>query len=191
MKQLILIMGILSFLFGCKTKSKKETIVVNGTSINVTSSNTGNYKIDLADLTDEQNKFIQKQLLEAKEIIHKYHKDKIEKEFDSDLIDEVINKWRNDTSKDKKTPKEMIDIFGAAFGQGIVEELDCEWKLLSDQYGTDFTVINKKYVVNGFPFSTIQKVVTEDNPRSLNDIKLLLKNQIEQAEKTGKVDKRK
>jgi hypothetical protein len=184
-------MGLLSVIFGCKSQSKKETIITDGKSINVTSSTSGNYKIGLAYLTNEQVKFIQDKLVEAKILIQKYHQDPTGNDFDSKIIDQVLSNWRNDMSKDKKSAKEIIDIFGAAFGQGIVDELNCEWKVLTDQYGTDLTVINKKFVVNGFPFSSVQKVVTKDNPRSLDDIKLMLKKQIKEAEEKGNVDERK
>lgn len=191
MKQIIIIMGLLSVIFGCKSQSKKETIVSDGKSINVTTSTSENYKIDLADLNNEQVKFIQDKLVEAKILIRKYYQDSIDKLFDSKIIDQVLSNWRNDMSKDKKSAEEIIDIFGAAFGQGIVDELNCEWKVLTDQYGTDLTVVNKRFVVNGFPFSSVQKVVKEDNPRSLDDIKLVLKKQIEEAEEKGNVDERK
>lgn len=184
-------MGLLSVIFGCKSQSKKETIVSDGKSINVTTSTSENYKIDLADLNNEQVKFIQDKLVEAKILIRKYYQDSIDKLFDSKIIDQVLSNWRNDMSKDKKSAEEIIDIFGAAFGQGIVDELNCEWKVLTDQYGTDLTVVNKRFVVNGFPFSSVQKVVKEDNPRSLDDIKLVLKKQIEEAEEKGNVDERK
>lgn len=183
-------MGLLSFLTGCKGKPKNETFNIDGQSINTTSGTEDNYKYQLDDLTTEQNDYINQNLKMAKTIISKYAGDQVDKPFDSKTLDVVLQKWSSSTS-DKETPEEIIDAIGAAFGQGIVDELNCEWKIITDQYGTDITVIHKKYVVNGFPFSSVQKVVTEENPRSLNDIKLILKSQIETAEKTGQVDLRK
>jgi hypothetical protein len=190
MRQLIIIMGLLSFFTGCKEKPKKETVNVDGQSINTTTGTEDNYKYGLDNLTTEQTDFVNQNLKIAKTIILKYAGDKGDKPFDSKTLDIVLEKWSSSTS-DKEKPEEIVDAIGAAFGQGIVDELNCEWKVITDQYGTDITVIHKKYVVNGFPFSSVQKVVTEDNPRSLNDIKLILKSQIETAEKTGEVDLRK
>jgi len=190
MRQLIMIMGLFSFLTGCKDKPNKETVNVDGQSINTNTGTEDNYKYGLADLTTEQIDFVNHNLTTAKTIISKYASDKADKPFDSKTLDIVLEKWSSSTA-DKEKPEEIVDAIGAAFGQGIVDELNCEWKLITDEYGTDITVIHKKFVVNGFPFSSVLKIVSEDNPRSLNDIKLILKSQIEAAVKTGEVDLRK
>jgi hypothetical protein len=190
MRQLIIIMGLLSFLTGCKDKPKKETFNVDGQSINATTGTEDNYKYGLEDLTAEQTNFINQNLTIAKTIISKYTSHGSDKLFDSKTLDLVLEKWSSSTV-DKEKPEQIVDAIGAAFGQGIVDELDCEWKIITDQYGTDVVVIHKKYTINGFPFSSVHKVLTEENPRSLNDIKLILKSQIETAEKTGEADLRK
>lgn len=178
-------------MFGCKNEPKKETIEVDGKKINATTSTENNYEYSLADLTKEQTNFIADKTARAKVFIKKYHPAPASVSFDSKLLDEVLLTWANSHSADKESAEEVIDIIGAAFGQGLVNELNCEWKQLTDEYGTDMTVIHKKYMVNSFPFSSVEKVVTEDNPRSLDEIKLILKSQILDAENGGDIQERK
>lgn len=178
-------------MFGCKNEPKKETIEVDGKKINATTSTENNYEYSLADLTKEQTDFIADKTARAKVFIKKYHSAPASVPFDSKLLDEVLLTWANSHSADKESAEEVIDIIGTAFGQGLVNELNCEWKQLTDEYGTDITVINKKYMVNSFPFSSVEKVVTEDNPRSLDEIKLILKSQILDAENGGDIQERK
>lgn len=112
-------------------------------------------------------------------------------QFDAKTLDSTLQKWHSATA-DKESAENVTDIVGTAFGQGLVDELNCEWKLITDQYGTDITVIHKKYVINAFPYSSVQKIMTEEeNPRLLADIRLMLKNQIENADKIGNVDLKK
>ena len=56
----------------------------------------------------------------------------------------------------------MVEALGAALGQDIVSSLNCDWQLLTDQYGSDLTVIHKKYKVNDFHFLSAQKAYTEN-----------------------------
>jgi hypothetical protein len=187
----LIVMGLLSFIFGCTDKPNKKTIEVDKQSINVISTEgEENYKYDLIDLTAEQRDFINQNVSHSKKVISKYLGDGSGGTVDSKALDKVLAKWSTSTGN-KESAKELVDAIGAAFGQEIVDELDFEWKVITDQYGTDITVIHKKYVVNGFPFSSVQKAVTEENPRSLDDIRLMLKSQVETAARTGEIDLRK
>jgi hypothetical protein len=187
MKVLTKYIVILFSIVGCNEKVNKETIKVDGQTINATTETEDNYNYKLSNLSQEQTEDLSQNLAMAKKVVSKYCRDRIDKPFDSQTLDLVLEHWRLSKIKDEKL-EEMIDAIGAAFGQGIVDELNFEWKIITDQYGTDLTVIHKKYVINGFPYSSVQKILTEDNPRSLNEIKLILKSQIEVAENGGKVD---
>ena len=105
-------------------------------------------------------------------------------------LDDSIENWKNADQSSREKPEEVIDIIGALFGHTLVEKLNFEWKLITDQYGTDLTVIDKKYFVNAFPFSSVQKSVTENRPNSLNEIFRLIKEQLLEAEKSGEVHER-
>jgi hypothetical protein len=177
-------------MMSCKDKSKQETFVVDGQSVNATTNTEDNYKYELSDLTKEQTDFLRQDLDFARQLVSKYLKKTVDNPFDSKTLDLVLDEWNKSTT-DKESVEEVVDAIGGAFGQGIVDELDFEWKIITDQQGTDRIVIHKKYVINGFPYSSVQKIVTEENPRSLQDIKLILKAQVETADRTGEVDLRK
>jgi hypothetical protein len=183
-------MWLLSLIIGCKDNPKQETFEVDGQSIHATTGTEDGYEYRLTDLTKEQQDFINQDLVYAKKLVSKYLNKAVDNPFDSRVLDIVLAEW-SASSGNKESAEEIVDAIGAAFGQGIVDEMDFEWKVITDQYGTDIIVIHKKYLVNGFPFSSVQKIVTEENPRLLDDIRLLLKNQIETADKTGEVDLRK
>ncbi len=168
-------MGIFSALFGGKAKAQ---------------STDEKYKPVLNTLNTEQIEFIKDKSKQATEFVAKYSEFKKESEMEFQYLDASIENWKNADQNNREKPEEVIDIIGALFGKTLVEKLNFEWKLITDQYGTDFTVIDKKYFVNGFPFSSVQKSVTENRPNSLNEIFGLIKEQLQKAEKDGEFDER-
>lgn len=186
----LILIGLLGFAISCKDKPKQETFEVDGQSVKATTATEDNYEYELSDLTAEQTNFLGQDLEFAKQLVSKYLKKTVDNPFDSKTLDLVLEEWSK-SATDKESIEEVVDAIGGAFGQGIVDELDFEWKIITDQQGTDRIVIHKKYVINGFPYSSVQKILTEENPRSLEDIKLILKSQVEKADRTGEVDLRK
>lgn len=190
--QIILIMGFLGSLFGCKSeKSEKKTIEIDDKKIEtVESENPLSADYQLEDLNKNQkDEFIK--ILARSEVLIKKYSTKEEDIFNAENLDFVLEKWKSDTSNDKESVDEIVELIGCAFGQDVVDKLDCEWKILTDEYGTDFTVIHKKYKINGFPFSSVLKAIEENRVGSLNDIKLLMKKNIIDAENSGDYDERK
>lgn len=189
-------MGIFTFLFGCKDTTKKtvtETFQVDGDTITTKSTEIGggldaNYK--LADLTPQLKSHISEKLKEAESLIIKYNRQLPPSKYDANILDLVFDSWRQSKDTKKETPEYVIEALGAAFGQDIVNSLDCNWQMLTDQYGSDVTVIHKKYKVYGFPFSSAQKAYTDSKVGSFQSIKLTLKHHIEEAEKSGEVQER-
>jgi hypothetical protein len=192
----IIIMGLFSFLFGCKDNTKKtvtETFQVDGDTITTKSTETGdgldaNYQ--LADLTPELKNHIADKLKEAESLIIKYNGQLPSSKYDANTLDLVFDKWRQSNDVKKETAEFVVEALGAALGQDIVNSLDCDWQVLTDQYGSDLTVIHKKYKVNGFPFSSAEKAYTENKVGSFQSIKLTIKHHIQEAEKSGEVQER-
>lgn len=190
-------MGLLSFLFSCKDNSKKtmtETFQVDGDTITTQSTETSggldtNYQ--LADLTPELKNHIADKLKEAELLIIKYNGQLPTSKYDANTLDLVFDKWRQSKDVKKETSEFVIEALGAAFGQDLVNSLDCNWQMLTDQYGSDLTVIHKKYKVNGFPFSSAEKAYTENKIGSFQSIKLTMKHHIREAEKNGDIQERK
>ncbi len=189
----IIIMGLLSFLFGCKSKSgEKQIIEVDGKKINTVESENplgGDY--GLKDLTEQQKSKFDEILVKAKQVIEQYiDVQNANNVFNATNLDVVLEKWKEDSRTDKVSQDNLIEMIGCAFGQNIIDDLDCEWQILTDEYGTDFTVIHKKYKINGFPFSSVFKAIDQDRKGSLNEIKLLLKKNITDAKNGADYDER-
>lgn len=189
-------MGLFSFLFGCKDNTKKivtETFQVDGDTITTKSIETDdsldvNYKLE--DLTPEMKKHISDKLKEAELLIIKYNGQLPPSKYDANTLDLVFDKWRQSKDSKKETSEFVVEALGAAFGQNIVNSLNCDWQVLTDHYGSDLAVIHKKYKVNGFPFSSAEKAYTENKVGSFQSIMLTIKHEIQEAEKNGEVQKR-
>ncbi|MDO6852105.1 DUF3806 domain-containing protein [Cellulophaga lytica] len=175
MRKLILIMGIFSALFGGKAKAQ---------------STDEKYKPVLNDLNTEQIEFIKNKSKQASEFVAKYSEFKKESIMEFQYLDTSIENWKNADQKSREKTEDVIDMIGALFGQTLSKKLNFEWQLITDQYGTDFTVIDKKYFVNGFPFSSVQKSVLEYRPNALSEIYELIKEQLKKAKESGEVDER-
>jgi Domain of unknown function (DUF3806) len=192
----IILMGLFSFLFGCKDKSNKtktETFQIDGDTV-TTKSSDGNKKLadyELANLNPDVQQHIKEKLVEAETLIIRYNGQLPSTKYDAKILDEVFEKWRKNTDKNKEKPEFVVEALGAALGQDIVNSLDFEWQVLTDQYGSDLTVVHKKYKVNGFPFSTAEKAFTEKKVGNFQGVKLTLKQQIQEAETSEQVEERK
>lgn len=142
----------------------------------------------LQDLSDKQKSDFRAILRNTEKFIQKYSD---QKEFyDAENLDYVLEQWKMDKSVTKSNKNDVVEMLGCAFGQDLINSLDCEWQILTDEYGTDFTVIHKKYKINGFPFSSVLKAIEEDRKESLNGIKLILKKNIEDAKNGAEYDER-
>lgn len=187
---------LLTILFGCNTNSAKtttETFQVDGDTIKTQvneSDDPLNANYQLVDLPIEVKTHIDNKLKEAEDLIIKYNGQPPSTRFDPNTLGEVLEKWHKSTDPNKEQPEYVIEALGAAFGQDIVNTLDCGWKVLTDQQGSDLTVIHKRYKVNGFPFSSAEKAVTENKADYFQTIKLTIKHHIEEAQKNGEVQER-
>jgi hypothetical protein len=76
-------------------------------------------------------------------------------------FDEAFRVWQRERIR-RFTEKQVVEILGAHLGSRLVEELDMEWVVVTDKYGTDYAVRAKKSEVMSFPFSSVAKRV-EDN----------------------------
>jgi hypothetical protein len=171
-------MGILGSLFGIKPSvAQNSHIELGGQDIQVTNSP---YSADLSaisDLSFEETKQIEAILLRSRIFIAKYAVVPTSvSPYASEILDKVLIAWREDRSVTKERQEEVIEMVGCAFGQGIVEELEYEWKMITDVYGTDHSVVDKRFVIHGFPFSTVLKAIEDGRgDGALSGVKLFLK----------------
>ncbi|TXN37740.1 hypothetical protein FVB32_05475 [Flagellimonas hymeniacidonis] len=172
----------------CKQKVEEKTVVIDGQEIETTesegrpSSNTS-----LKELTEEQLQLIEKDIEKAKIFAEKYSKVN-QGILESKNLDLILNAWKMDLSPEKESEELVVALIGSAFGQNIVDNLDCEWKVLSDEYGTDLTVIHKEYKINGFPYSSVYKAIVEEREKSLDGIELIIKSKIQEAKSEMEID---
>jgi hypothetical protein len=156
--RLILIMGLLSFLFGGKSQAAD---------------------FEIAPLTQEQAEFVEFKSKEAKIFISKYIGEK--EYYDANNIDKVIELWRENNSENKKDENFAIETLGSYFGNIMTKDLPVEWFIYEDKQGTDFCVIHKEIFVYSFPYSSIFKAFVEKRIGTLTDVQSSLKEQIEES----------
>ena len=166
--RLILIMGILSFLFGGKSKAAD---------------------FEIAPLTQEQVEFIELKSKEAVSFIYKYIGEK--ESYDANDIDKTIELWRANNSNNKKDENFVIETLGSYFGNVITRDLPVEWFIYEDKQGTDFCVIHKEIFVYSFPYSAIYKAVVDKRIGALAEVQGALKAQIEESTNDPEIMERK
>jgi 2-succinyl-5-enolpyruvyl-6-hydroxy-3-cyclohexene-1-carboxylate synthase len=71
-------------------------------------------------------------------------------------FDEAFRLWQQEKMS-TYTEQQVIEVLGAQLGSKLISDLDMEWVVVSDQYGTDFAVRAKKHEVMAFPFSSVAK----------------------------------
>ncbi len=186
----LIILAIIILLSSCREKEKKKTIFMDGQIITTTESDGGPaHNYTLQNLTKEQFQKIREDIDQAKVFAQKYSDQKVIM-LDSENLDLILDKWKKDLSPDKLREEKVVELIGSAFGQNIVDNLDFEWKVLVDEYGTDYTVIHKVYSINGFPFSSVSKAVSQSREKSLHGIELVIKHKVQEAQKDMGYDKR-
>ena len=180
-------------LFSCKNQGPQTGTKVYGTATDTvvaketTSPTAGNYRI--LDLTPELKHYLAERLEDARKLSQKYHHGTLDLPYAAESLDEVLENWRQRKGA-KEKPEYVIEALGFAFGQGLVDSLQMEWKTWSDAHGEDLTVINKRYLINAFPLSSAEKAYTENKVGSFQSIRTILVQELKEAEKSGQVKER-
>lgn len=71
-------------------------------------------------------------------------------------FDEAFVLWKQDGAG-TYTDDQVIDLLGAYLGKRMVDDLDMEWVVVTDEAGTDFAVRGKKQEILAFPFASVAK----------------------------------
>ena len=76
-------------------------------------------------------------------------------------IDELyagwFEEWAGQPDEDREDPNPMINAFGLAFGQVLVDELGLEWAVVTDEHGTEIAVHGKPHDLIVFPPNLVAK----------------------------------
>ena len=101
-----------------------------------------------------------------------------EQSTDLKAYDRAFHAWQ--TSNSPKHSKEQVtEILGGCLGNKLVSELNMEWVLVTDKYGTDYAVRSNSYEVLAFPFSTVLKRIEDNEYDFMNSVFIAVKHSIE------------
>lgn len=95
--------------------------------------------------------------------------------------DRAFRTWQGSNSL-RYSEAEVVQILGAYLGNKCNAELDMEWVVVKDQYGTNYGIRSKTHEVLGFPFSTVMKRIENDESDFLHGVFYALKRMIEDGE---------
>lgn len=74
-----------------------------------------------------------------------------------EAYDLAFKRWRTSKSTTKFTDEKVTEILGGILGNRCVADLNMEWVIVTDRYGTDYAVRSREREVMAFPFSTALK----------------------------------
>lgn len=107
----------------------------------------------IAELTDKNKQQIANFLCKGKEICKKYID--IDKEIAAFQLDEVFSKWS--AEKANFSSEDIANGLGAVFGDKIVRELEFKWKLVTDEHGTEYALVEEYTGSVIFPINSVWK----------------------------------
>ena len=79
--------------------------------------------------------------------------------WDLEALDFCFRRWLEDPEPDRPGDQRVIEVLGSAFGEYLVQHLDMNWVLVTDEYGTDFAVRGSLTDTMTFPYSVVSKRV--------------------------------
>ena len=87
--------------------------------------------------------------------LRKFAKKPADHRFTIAELDAVYRDWVS--SRGEEDPNPMINSFGTAFGQRLVEDLSMAWSVVTDEHGTDMAVCGQPGDVLVFPPNLVAK----------------------------------
>ena len=96
-------------------------------------------------------------------------------------FDEAFRLWQNE-KKPRYTQQQVMEIMGAHLGNTLAKDLDMEWVVVTDEYGTDYAVRGKKYEAMSFPFSSVMKRIESNEHDFMFGIYHTIKTSIKDGE---------
>ena len=91
---------------------------------------------------------------QSKEFLYTYLGSGIPPTLES--YDLAFERWQA-SELPEHTSKQVIDILGGVLGNYCIDNLDMEWVIVTDEFGTDYGVRHLKSEVMAFPFSSVVK----------------------------------
>ena len=90
------------------------------------------------------------------------------------FLDQYFNIALQDTKQGAISEDDLINMFGAGFGQYFEEKANFQWVIYTDKYGTDLAVKSNETGMIGFPLSSTAKRLTDEFAGTFDAIFLTL-----------------
>lgn len=95
--------------------------------------------------------------------------------------DAAFAAWQRDAAPPFNA-RQVVEIVGGYLGNKCVADLEMEWILLTDQYGSDYAVRGVKNEVTSFPFAAVQKRIDDNKHDFVYGIYYAIKQQLASGE---------
>jgi len=92
--------------------------------------------------------------------------------------DKAFELWQNDKQSDY-SDTQVIEIIGGYLGNKCVQDLDMEWSVVTDEYGTDYAVRSNQVEVTTYPFSAVLKRIEDGNSGFIHGLYHTVRHTIE------------
>jgi len=162
---------------------KHEIDTVDGDTVYFKTAKTANTPQKIVSLNDNQKQFVKYCLLSADSIIRDHLSNKNIAKFTTASLDEIIDKWNEDSLQFHCTKEHFVNCIGVAFGDYLIRTYNMEWKIVTDEYGSDYATTIKKINLTNFPLNSVLKAVEQKREGSLTTISLVTKRDIVQLGK--------
>ena len=103
-------------------------------------------------INDAEENWIRENLEQAENYVGKKYED-----IDLADIDEAYKCWFEQHDPEKEDPNPFINMFGLAFGYYVVNDVELEWAVVKDKYGTDIALHGEPGEVLIFPTNFVSK----------------------------------
>ena len=95
--------------------------------------------------------------------------------------DEAFRIWQQDKQAEFSDER-VIEIIGGYLGNKCVDELEMEWSVVTDEYGTDYAVRSTVNEVTSFPFSAVLKRIEDGNNGFIHGLFHTIRHTIETSD---------
>jgi hypothetical protein len=155
-----------------------EIDTVDGDTVYFKTATTVNTPQKITDLNKGQKLFIKSCLSGADSIIRKHLSNQNIANFTPSSLDEIIDKWNADSLQFQCTKEYFINCIGSAFGDYLARTYHMKWKIVTDEYGSDYATTIEKIQLTNFPLNSVLKAIDQKRQGSLATISLVTNRNI-------------
>lgn len=97
-------------------------------------------------------------------------------------LDEAFEAWHHSSDRGRFSPRVVMRITGAAFGNHCNVRLKTRWVAITDALGRDIAIRSPDGRITGFPFSTVQKRINANETGFFERVFALLRESFDECE---------